>query len=119
MKFSLVVLTSFLGVTIADTHKFCWCAVNYSLGAGGGWRLYTDSTAQACQRYRARNTGSKWYDKCPDCTTTDGARYGSITIAGCHSPGAHLGGDEWDYYCGQVADQKGYCKEGYRKEMGL
>nr|BDU14766.1 hypothetical protein g1932 [Fusarium commune] len=106
----LVVVASYLGAAVADTHKYCWCGINYSSGAGGGWTLYEDSTVKACQDYKARHTGSRIYDSCPDCTTSDGARYGNIKIAPCHSAGAHLGGDEWDYYCGQVANQQGFCK---------
>ncbi|PVH75375.1 hypothetical protein DL98DRAFT_466604 [Cadophora sp. DSE1049] len=63
-----------------------------------------DVTEKACARYKARNTGTKQWDTCPDCVmSTNGAE--NIV---CRSNAKHIGGDEWNYYCKQEgADASG------------
>ncbi|KAF6790007.1 hypothetical protein CSOJ01_14662 [Colletotrichum sojae] len=123
----LILLASTTGV-IADLHKYAFCTsriqpignpnscpkkrdtsdnevLNLARSRIMG-RAYADNaeaTKKACAAYRKRNTGSKQWDTCPDCTvgvrhTTD-PNYCAIA---CNSDAEHIGGDEWLYYCKQA-----------------
>ncbi|KAK0120272.1 hypothetical protein ONS95_011677 [Cadophora gregata] len=103
MQFSAVliaILAAAPGV-LADLHSFAWCydtipAKNFKVGPSTKDR--DDVTQKACARYRARNTGTKQWDTCPDCTM--GINGDSSNVV-CRSNGKHIGGDEWAYYCKQ------------------
>ncbi|TVY75926.1 hypothetical protein LSUE1_G005627, partial [Lachnellula suecica] len=74
--------------------------LNYAqspLGAGTSTASTNDAaTIAACNAYKKRNTGSKAWDTCPDCTVIQ-----HNEIKACESKAKHLGGDEFDYYCKQ------------------
>ncbi|KAF2634776.1 hypothetical protein P280DRAFT_511664 [Massarina eburnea CBS 473.64] len=62
-----------------------------------GKNVYNDAaTKDSCINYQVRNTGSKPWDTCPDCTVKE---VGGLTY--CNSEAKHIGGDELNYYCKQ------------------
>ncbi|KAK1953583.1 hypothetical protein LY78DRAFT_594276, partial [Colletotrichum sublineola] len=65
----------------------------------------TNATTYACERYRHRDQGDEQWNKCPDCKYPNGLR-----TPACFSWGWHMGGDEFDYYCGLMGWQ-GYCHD--------
>jgi hypothetical protein len=76
----------------ADLHTRLIC-LNYGssvLGPGTSTAATNDpATIAACNAYRRRNTGTKQWDTCPDCTVIQ-----VNEIKECESKGKHLGGDE-------------------------
>ncbi|PQE07272.1 hypothetical protein CJF31_00004966 [Rutstroemia sp. NJR-2017a BVV2] len=73
----------------ADLHHNGIC-----VNTGSGQNVYNSAaTEAACTNYRYRNTGSKWWDTCPDCHMVNtGSPY-------CRTDAGHMGGDEITYYC--------------------
>ncbi|KAF6802086.1 hypothetical protein CMUS01_15457, partial [Colletotrichum musicola] len=79
-----------------------------------------EATKKACAAYRKRNTGSKQWDTCPDCTVVRSSTLTLIALSSvsstgvrhttdpnycaiaCNSNAEHIGGDEWLYYCKQA-----------------
>ncbi|TLD11414.1 hypothetical protein PgNI_05328 [Pyricularia grisea] len=57
-----------------------------------------NATHCACTLYRARDTGTKVWDKCQDCTFEDFK---------CISKNGTIGGDEFTYYCEKKCGAKG------------
>ncbi|KAG8162005.1 hypothetical protein KVR01_007770 [Diaporthe batatas] len=127
MHFTAVLVAAIACVTgvTADLHDHAWCAnrefkgnqesnpevrVALSLAvllsvAHTSGSQNNAATDAACIKYRNRNTGKEQWDTCPDCTsgvladfTTQSSR-GDLRV--CNSPGWHIGGDEWEYYCKQ------------------
>ncbi|KAF6822884.1 hypothetical protein CMUS01_10904 [Colletotrichum musicola] len=93
--FTVVALAS---VAVADLHNAAVCVNNrrtgstgngtpYGLGYGSWTEYEIDLTATqcACSYYKNRNTGTKQWDKCPDC------RFDGLQ---CLSAAWHIGGDE-------------------------
>ncbi|CCD44420.1 hypothetical protein ACHAPC_002499 [Botrytis cinerea] len=86
-----IALLSLASFTLADLHTNGIC-VDYK----GGANVYNaDATAATCTNYKNRNTGSKQWDQCPDCTMI------TTGIPHCQSADWHIGGDELSYYCKQ------------------
>ncbi|KZL77618.1 hypothetical protein CT0861_04767 [Colletotrichum tofieldiae] len=121
MKLSQVVsLVSFIGGVFADLHNFCACGKRHGSNSVQDaycalkvtieqWDFDTNITTYACDRYSNRNTGSKQWDSCPDCKMDTYAMDGWAGTPSCFSFKFHLGGDEFDYYCG-LKGLQGYCK---------
>ncbi|KAJ4229745.1 hypothetical protein NW757_014059 [Fusarium falciforme] len=99
-----------MGGVLADLHKFCACGKRHGSNAvqGAYWAFDNAATAYACTRYRNRNTGTKRWDRCPDCKM-DTHIMDTRDTPSCFSFGFHMGGDEFDYYCG-LKGLQGYCK---------
>ena len=92
----------------ADLHNVGIC-VDHK----GKTTVYNSNATQAaCRDYLARNTGSKQWDQCPDCTMVrtatqceeDNTRLtvvkkniGELDV--CSSEAWHIGGDELNHYC--------------------
>ncbi|OJJ42222.1 hypothetical protein ASPZODRAFT_162308 [Penicilliopsis zonata CBS 506.65] len=96
---------------VANLHDMAVCVVDreeYYVAPVGGigtsyswskdYTIDTTATECACNYYKARNTGDKQWDKCPDCTF-DGTY--------CNSAGWHIGGDEMNYYCKDLCHAEG------------
>ncbi|OJJ78793.1 uncharacterized protein ASPGLDRAFT_30381 [Aspergillus glaucus CBS 516.65] len=65
---------------------------------GSGVQVYNKAaTEKTCDAYKNRNTGSKQWDQCPDCTL----KSERDLLYYCESEGEHIGGDELNYYCTQ------------------
>ncbi|KAM0554821.1 hypothetical protein ACHAPJ_006554 [Fusarium lateritium] len=112
MKLStLIPFTFLIGSVFADLHNFCGCGTRHKGDSqvGAYWVFDTGATKYACDRYSRRNTGNKKWDKCPDCKMDTYRLDSQGDTPACFSWGFHLGGDEFDYYCGQKGLQ-GYCK---------
>ncbi|KAK6207858.1 hypothetical protein QIS74_12939 [Colletotrichum tabaci] len=128
MKFpSASIFALFASGVLGDLHNFCACGKRHSGDAVVGsyvsnnknavkfsidkkqWAFNTDATKYACSRYALRNTGSETWDSCPDCKM-DTYYMDSNPTPSCFSFGFHLGGDEFDYYCG-LNGLQGYCKD--------
>ncbi|KAF6817776.1 hypothetical protein CSOJ01_02213 [Colletotrichum sojae] len=106
MQFSTVLFAAVALATgiSADLHTRGWCAdrdIDLKSGVESN-PANADATQKACDRYKARNTGTQQWDKCPDCKTS---LRGDLLV--CNSVGKHIGGDEWDYYCKQVGADMG------------
>ncbi|KAG4422437.1 hypothetical protein IFR04_004461 [Cadophora malorum] len=99
MQFASVIVGLLASTVAADLHTRLIC-LNYSqsvLGPGTSTAATNDpATIAACNAYRRRNTGTKQWDTCPDCTVVQ-----NNEIKACESLGKHLGGDEFNYYCKQ------------------
>ncbi|RKL34408.1 hypothetical protein BFJ70_g8364 [Fusarium oxysporum] len=111
MKLSTLIPITFLfGSALADLHNFCGCGKRFGKNAvqDAYWTFDTAATRYACDRYARRNTGNKQWDKCPDCKMDTYHLDGWVGTPACFSWGFHLGGDEWDHYCGHKGLQ-GYC----------
>ncbi|KAJ4397888.1 hypothetical protein N0V93_002126 [Gnomoniopsis smithogilvyi] len=100
----------FTGVS-ADLHNFCACAKRTDENAVQDfyWTFDDKVTKYACDRYLARNTGNKEWDQCKDCRMDVQTMDLNRGTPSCFSPGYHMGGDEFDYYCG-LRGLQGYCK---------
>ncbi|KAK2053031.1 hypothetical protein LY76DRAFT_629751 [Colletotrichum caudatum] len=119
-----------IGVVLADLHNFCACGKRYGKtsvtdayvsrpvhNSGSQrnvltieqWLFDKDVTTYACTRYRNRQTGNKQWDQCPDCKMDTYKMDGHVGTPSCFSWKFHMGGDEFDYYCGLMGWQ-GYCK---------
>ncbi|KAI9931402.1 hypothetical protein ASPWEDRAFT_181282 [Aspergillus wentii DTO 134E9] len=94
MKFSVNILFLFASLAVADLHNTGVC-----INSGGkGVNVYNrDATEKACTAYKNRNTGSKQWDTCPDCTIKND----QSILYYCDTAAQHMGGDEWNYYCKQ------------------
>ncbi|KAL0569970.1 hypothetical protein V5O48_011988 [Marasmius crinis-equi] len=100
MKLNLLALFVTLGAVsgvLADLHYFAWCRDYHpaeSLKKGPYYTDNNEATRRACHSYKARNTGGKQWDKCPDC---------HVSLSGdslvCRSNNKHIGGDEMEHYC--------------------
>ncbi|KAF4539141.1 hypothetical protein BFW01_g11780 [Lasiodiplodia theobromae] len=115
MKFSTGFLTIALlnaGAVLADMHNFCGCGHRTGRNAvqDAYWTFNEEATKYACTRYRNRNTGNKKWDKCPDCQMDTQHFDGQANVPACFSVAWHMGGDEFDYYCG-LKGLQGYCKD--------
>ncbi|KAF4544457.1 hypothetical protein BFW01_g5094 [Lasiodiplodia theobromae] len=99
------------GVALADLHNFCGCGIRHKGDTVEDpyWDFQTDITKFACARYRNRHTGTKQWDSCPDCQMDTQDFDAQVDVPACFSVGFHMGGDEFDYYCGLKGTQ-GYCK---------
>lgn len=65
MRFSSTILFAFsmASFAVADLHYSGLCVDKV-----GSQNVYNDAaTRAACDNYKARNTGSKQWDTCPDC----------------------------------------------------
>ncbi|KAF2712186.1 hypothetical protein K504DRAFT_452414 [Pleomassaria siparia CBS 279.74] len=78
----------------ANLHAYAWCQDQGFEGINETAKENNAATAAACAAYKNRNTGTKQWDTCPDCSP--GFR-GDVRV--CNSPAKHIGGDEWNYYC--------------------
>ncbi|KAF1976234.1 hypothetical protein BU23DRAFT_551708 [Bimuria novae-zelandiae CBS 107.79] len=88
----LTTLTLLAPLVTADLH---WSGI--CIDQKGGQSVYNDAaTKAACAAHSKRNTGSKQWDICPDCTIKT---VGGLTH--CNSAAKHIGGDELNYYCKQ------------------
>ncbi|KAK2041718.1 hypothetical protein LZ31DRAFT_385737 [Colletotrichum somersetense] len=107
-------LSSLLGVSVvfADLHNYCGCGHRYGKTSetDAYWRFDTDATTYACERYRNRNRGDEQWNKCPDCKMDAADLDSHVGTPACFSWGWHLGGDEFDYYCG-LKGLQGYCHD--------
>ncbi|KAI4864926.1 hypothetical protein F4820DRAFT_422127 [Hypoxylon rubiginosum] len=81
----------------ADLHAAAACIAARD-SAVAGYEILLNATSCACELYKKRNTGSKQWDQCPDCTF-DGLV--------CNSAAKHIGGDEMTYYCEEKCGAKG------------
>ncbi|KAF5361311.1 hypothetical protein D9758_010290 [Tetrapyrgos nigripes] len=103
MRFStILVILAVASGALADLHNTAWCVNRKAKIAKRGGVVYSyyyadDHTKQACGAYRGRNTGSKQWDQCLDCTEGHDGR-GAV----CKSGAKHIGGDEMDHYCKQA-----------------
>ncbi|KZL64632.1 hypothetical protein CT0861_07513 [Colletotrichum tofieldiae] len=112
MKLSQFIgLVSCVSGVCANLHNFCACGKRHGSNSvqDAYWDFDTDITTYACDRYSKRNTGSKQWDSCPDCKMDTYAMDGWAGTPSCFSFKFHLGGDEFDYYCG-LKGLQGYCK---------
>lgn len=76
--------------TLAGLHNFGVCVKNRITDYDGDtYEVDLTATKCACDYYHNRNTGSKQWDQCPDCT------FNGIE---CNSAAWHLGGDEVSSY---------------------
>ncbi|KAK1976446.1 hypothetical protein LZ30DRAFT_734658 [Colletotrichum cereale] len=100
-----------ISAVVADLHNFCACGKRYGKTpeTDAYWRYDTDATTSACVAYSLRNTGNKQWDSCPDCTMDTYIMNAHEGVPSCFSFGKHMGGDEFDYYCG-LKGLQGYCK---------
>ncbi|PSN60263.1 hypothetical protein BS50DRAFT_681761 [Corynespora cassiicola Philippines] len=92
MYTKLAILFSMLlaPLVAADLHNVGIC-VDHK----GKTTVYNSNATQAaCRDYLARNTGSKQWDQCPDCTMKN---IGELDV--CSSEAWHIGGDELNHYC--------------------
>ncbi|THV44558.1 hypothetical protein BGAL_0617g00010 [Botrytis galanthina] len=80
----LLTMALMFGGTIADLHTRGWCTDFKQVGYIKSTPNNNVATKAACAAYKNRNTGTKQWDTCPDCTPK------------------HIGGDEWNYYCLQA-----------------
>ncbi|KAH7347504.1 hypothetical protein B0T11DRAFT_333611 [Plectosphaerella cucumerina] len=96
MQFSILLTATAASVVVADLHDYATCRDRAFKGVNEYAIENPGATQAACNRYRARNTGNKQWDKCPDCSTS---YRGDVLV--CNSPAKHIGGDEWEYYCRQ------------------
>ncbi|KAK1570034.1 uncharacterized protein LY79DRAFT_570647 [Colletotrichum navitas] len=96
----------------ADPHNFCACGLRHGKTAetDAYWRFDTNATTYACESYRHRDSGDNQWDRCPDCHMDWHAMDAHVGIPSCFSWKWHMGGDEFDYYCGLNGFQ-GYCKD--------
>ncbi|KAJ5237473.1 hypothetical protein N7489_007564 [Penicillium chrysogenum] len=112
MKLSILISSSlFFGGVLADLHNFCACGERHGSNSvqDAYWDFDTAASTYACTRYRNRNTGTKQWDHCPDCKMDTYAMDGWSGTPSCFSFGFHMGGDEFDYYCG-LKGLQGYCQ---------
>ncbi|WQF77282.1 hypothetical protein CDEST_02296 [Colletotrichum destructivum] len=77
---------------MADLHKELLC-IKFQAGPEP-FVGHDEATKSACEAYKARNTGTKKWDTCPDCRVD--TKYGGAT---CKSDAGHLGGDQFKAYC--------------------
>ncbi|KAH6625784.1 hypothetical protein C7974DRAFT_377247 [Boeremia exigua] len=91
---AILLFTTLLAPFVAaDLHNAGIC-VDYK----GGVAVYNEAaTKAACGNYKARNTGNKQWDQCPDCEMKV---TGNLNV--CSSPAWHIGGDELNHYCEKV-----------------
>ncbi|KAF9874877.1 hypothetical protein CkaCkLH20_07571 [Colletotrichum karsti] len=96
MQFSIALLSVVACATgvAANLHLYAYCADRVFEGINESNPENNDATQVACDKYKARNTGTQQWDTCPDCTTS---LRGDVLV--CNSLAKHIGGDEWDYYC--------------------
>ncbi|KAE8154638.1 hypothetical protein BDV25DRAFT_135806 [Aspergillus avenaceus] len=94
MKASFTFLIAALAAgAVADLHYTGFC-----VDTDGGVDAYNRAaTEKACAAYKNRNTGSKQWDTCPDCTV----KSDQDILYYCDSAAQHIGGDELNYYCKQ------------------
>ncbi|KZM18977.1 uncharacterized protein EKO05_0011313 [Ascochyta rabiei] len=82
----------------ADLHSAAIC-----IDTKGGASVYNAAaTKKACESYKARNTGNKQWDSCPDCQMKV---IGNLNL--CHSGGWHIGGSEMKDYCNRLGGAGG------------
>ncbi|KAJ4358838.1 hypothetical protein N0V95_002691 [Ascochyta clinopodiicola] len=89
----LLLATLLAPFVAADVHSAAVC-----IDTKGGASVYNEAaTKKACDNYKARNTGDKQWDQCPDCQMKV---IGNLNV--CNSEGWHIGGDEINYYCSDI-----------------
>ncbi|PYI07083.1 hypothetical protein BO78DRAFT_469380 [Aspergillus sclerotiicarbonarius CBS 121057] len=92
-QFAALLVAAFATGTLADLHYTGLCYDS----PGSGVKVFNKAaTEKACTYYKNRNTGSKQWDQCPDCTLLND----QSLLYYCKSEGQHIGGDELNYYCG-------------------
>ncbi|KAK7402655.1 hypothetical protein QQX98_011602 [Neonectria punicea] len=108
--YTFPILMMLAGGAIADLHSVAVCISNRKYSQIGGspfsvsytwakdYEILLAETECACNFYKARNTGDKQWDQCPDCTF-DGNT--------CNSADWHIGGDEMTYYCEKLCHAQG------------
>ena len=64
------------------------------------YEVLVPATECACGYYKNRKTGTKQWDRCPDCTFDANA-------GECHSNDWHIGGDEMNHYCTKYCGAQG------------
>ncbi|KAL0571433.1 hypothetical protein V5O48_010523 [Marasmius crinis-equi] len=100
MKPAVVLATlAFAATALADLHYVAYCTRKDPILVDEQYLSYSDdaATQKACNAYKGRNTGSKQWDTCPDCTY-----FKNNQIWECKSNAKHIGGDEFAYYCKQA-----------------
>ncbi|TLS21090.1 uncharacterized protein PpBr36_10495 [Pyricularia pennisetigena] len=104
MKFSAlhiaaIILATATDLATGDMHHSAVCFTKrIKFFTQRTFHISPNATMCACTFYRARNTGTNPWDKCPDCTY-DGLR--------CRSENGTIGGDEFNYYCEKKCGAKG------------
>ncbi|KZL84237.1 hypothetical protein CI238_09924 [Colletotrichum incanum] len=114
MHLSTISLVLALTVTgaVAGLHNDALCVTGRTRSPIGGtgfsvsyswakdYEIHKEAAECACKLYKARNTGNKQWDKCPDC-------FYSLEQLTCHSEGWHIGGDEFEIYCSKRCGAQG------------